>query len=146
MGSTIITVIIAVLLLFLQVYSEKRKKEARREAALKRDGLAAEKESGSYNNSSPYDFIFGPSAEDSEISTEEISVPQKPPLSEKVLGESVAETYKDNAIETVPDLEGGTGFQSPEFIESEPEVSDQVEIDPRMLIIYPEILKPKFME
>jgi len=146
MGSTIITVIIAVLLLFLQVYSEKRKKEARREAALKRDGLTAEKESGSYSNSSPYDFIFGPSAGDGETGTEKMPAPQEHPLSEEVPDESVAETSKDNAIETVPDLEGGTGFQSPDFIESEPEASDQVEIDPRMLIIYPEILRPKFME
>jgi hypothetical protein len=146
MGSTIITVIIAVLLLFLQIYSEKRKKEAKREAALKRDGLTAEKESGSYNNSSPYDFIYGPSVEEREISTEKVSVPQKPPFFEEEPEESVAETSRDNAIETLPSLEEGEEFLSPDFIESEPEASDQVEIDPRMLIIYPEILRPKFME
>jgi len=176
MDNSLITIIIALLLLFFQVFTEKKRKEAKRQAALKKREPLPDQQNIATESSSPFDFIYEsllkePPKEtakstpvvtkaDASIVTpfdayakeaspfdfaEGLYSPADSGMDEKTVENtsvplSAVLPKKDTSIAFVPDKE---------FMQEEDEAAAKAaheKVDPRLLILYSEIMTPKFRD
>ncbi len=151
MDKSLITIIIALLLLFFQVFTEKKRKEAKRQAALKKRKPVPDQSATIKVTSSPFDFIYEslvkePPKQASPFDfAEGIYSPADSEMDERTVENTSAPlqavlSTKDNSIAFVPDKE---------FMQEEDEaaaIAAHEKVDPRLLILYSEIITPKFRD
>ncbi len=176
MDNSLITIIIALLLFLFQVFTEKKRKEAKRLAELKKKESLPDQQSIATDSSSPFDFIYesllkephketaktAPAASkvDSSIVApfdayakeaspfdfaEGLYSPSDSGMDDRTVENTslplrAAISTKDNTIAFVPDKE---------FMQEEDEAAataSHEKVDPRLLILYSEIITPKFRD
>lgn len=174
MDNSLITIIIAILVIFFQVYSDKKKKEAKRQAELKKQVSTQETSTTESLHSSPFDFISD-LINDSEIEINKSGI--ETIGRETEINDNVAEinnrggvvaagkvryspVYSGMSAESVENLnlstqksvaesgrEGILFTPDKEFVQTEGnkgEAGLHHSLDPRLLVLYSEIMKPKF--